>query len=220
VKAITAVVLDVDGTVVTCPYDFAAMRAAVAALAAGYGVDTATLGVRGVLEQIEAAATQIGDQGAAFRRQAEAAVAQIEVSVARSASFLPGAQEALARLRAEGLAILLITRNCRVVAHTVLAGFDGYDVLLTREDVPRVKPDPDHVLRALALVGQGPDAAVMVGDHAFDMQAGRAAGLPISVGVRTGGSTDASLLAAGAEVVLDSLADLPDWLADRVKVAT
>jgi len=209
---IRAVVLDVDGTVVTCPYDFAAMRAAVARIAAAHGVDVAQLGARGVLEQIEAVSARVGEGRSRFRAEAEQAVEEIEVAAAERARFLPGAAEALGALRGRGVAVALITRNCRAVTAAVLGGWADYDVLLTRNDVPAVKPDPDHVRRALAHVDGAPQTAAMVGDHAFDMQAGRAAGMRVCVGVRTGNSRDESLLAAGAHAVIESLADFPGWL--------
>ncbi len=207
-----AVVLDVDGTIVTCPYDFAAMRAAVARLAADYGLAPAALPHRGVLEQIEAAAAHLGNEAARFRAEAEAAVEALEVSAAHEATVLPGAAEALHALQARGLAVALLTRNCRRVAEAVLHRVEGYDLLLTRNDVPAVKPDPDHVRRALAHLGQEAARAAMVGDHAFDMQAGRAAQVQVCVGVRTGKSREEGLIAAGADAVLDGLADFPGWL--------
>ncbi len=174
-SCIEALVLDVDGTVVTCPYDFEAMRRAVAEIGAEYGVCTAELAVRGVLEQIEAARAALGGAGDEFARRAAQAVQDIELRGAAAAAFLPGAQEALAEMRRRGLGIALITRNCGVVSRAVLTGFTCYDVLLARDDVPRPKPDPDHVLRSLDCLGKTPEQAAMIGDHAFDMQAGRAA---------------------------------------------
>jgi phosphoglycolate phosphatase len=50
-----------------------------------------------------------------------------------------------------------------------------------------------------------------VGDHVADMAAARAAGVP-GVGVPTGPCSAADLTAAGATVVLDTLAGLPAWL--------
>jgi phosphoglycolate phosphatase len=212
-RKIRSVVLDVDGTVVTCPYDFAAMRAAVARIAAAHGVEVAELGARGVLEQIEAVGARVGEGESRFREEAERAVAEIEVSAAEQAQFLPGAAEALRGLRAQGVAVALITRNCRAVTAAVLGEWRDYDVLLTRNDVPAVKPDPDHVRRALGLIDGAPQTAAMVGDHAFDMQAGRAARMRVCVGVRTGNSRDESLLSAGAHAVIESVAQLPEWLA-------
>ena len=89
---IEAFVLDVDGTVVTCPYDFEAMRAAVAAIAAEYGLRTSELAVRGVLEQIEAARACLGGDGAEFARRAARAVQDIELRGAAAATFLSGAR--------------------------------------------------------------------------------------------------------------------------------
>jgi phosphoglycolate phosphatase len=212
---IDAAVFDVDGTVVTCPYDFDAMRAAVADIAARWEIEAPSLGPRGVIEQIAHIADQLADDGLAFREQAEAAVTAIEVAAARGATLLPGAAEALADLRAGGVAIALITRNSRAAADIVLAALDGFDVLLTRNDVPLAKPDPDHVLRALAALKRLPGTAVVVGDHDFDMQAGRAADVHACIGVRTGTSSDDRLRAAGADAILDTIADLPAWLREQ-----
>ncbi len=216
---ITAAVLDVDGTVATCPYDFDAMRAAVAGVAARWGVDVAALGVRGVIEQIDRVAQILGEQGPSFRQEAETAVAAIEVAAARGARILPGAAEALTELRASGVAVALITRNCRPASDIVLRGLQDYAILLTRDDVPNAKPHPDHVIRALAAVGRSPEQTVVVGDHGFDMQAGRAAGVRLCIGVRSGNSPDDSLTAAGADAVIDSIADLPQWLRDHGELA-
>ena len=209
---IEAVILDVDGTVATCPYDFEGMRAVVRRLAAARGVDTTALGIRGIIEQIGAVASRLPDGAARFREEAEAAVIEMEIESARTAELLPGAAEALSRLRRDGLAIALITRNCRAASQLVLDGFDDYDVLLTRDDVPHLKPHPDHIHRALAAIGRRPNCAAVVGDHIFDMQAGVAAGVRLCVGVRTGSSSEADLLKAGADEVIDTLADLPEVL--------
>jgi phosphoglycolate phosphatase len=212
---IDAAVLDVDGTVATCPYDFVAMRAAVATIAARWRVNVGELSVRGIIEQMDRVAELLGEKGPAFRQEAQAAVAAIEVVAARNASILAGAAEALAELGRSGVAVALITRNCRAASDIVLRGFEDYAVLLTRDDVPLAKPDPDHVLRALAAIGRGPERTVVVGDHGFDMQAGRAAGVRLCVGVRSGNNTDESLIGAGANAVIDSIADLPRWLRER-----
>ncbi len=210
---ITAAVLDVDGTVAACPYDFDAMRAAVARVAARWQIDARALGIRGIIEQIRHIETQLGGEGPAFSRDAEAAVRAIEVAAARGASLLPGAAQALADLQQSDLAIALITRNCRAAADIVLQGCDGcYSVLLTRDDVPFPKPDPDHVLRSIAALGRTPGRTVVVGDHDYDMQAGRAAGVRLCIAVRTGHRPDEDLAAAGADHIIDTLADLPGWL--------
>ncbi len=213
--AIRAAILDVDGTVATCPYDFDGMRTAVGEIAARRGLDTHSLEPTGVIEQIGRAAELLAGEGAAFTSEAEAAVADIETAAAPRATLLPGATDALAELKRSGVTLGLITRNCRAAAEIVLRRVQGYDLLLTRDDVPAAKPDPDHVLRTLAQLRRSPDEAVVVGDHDYDMQAGRAAGVRLCVGVRTGNRSDGLLQTAGADAVLDSLAELPGWLRAR-----
>ena len=56
-------------------------------------------------------------------------------------------------------------------------------------------------------------ARVYVGDTVGDMYGAHAAGA-VAVAVPTGHDTVAELEAAGADVVLTSLTDFPDWLAD------
>jgi len=210
--AVSAVILDVDGTIASCPYDFDAIRAVVEQTAATWGYRSAHARLSGIIERIEAIAAELGNEGAGFREEAYRAVVALEISGARADCLLPGAAEALAHLRRHGILLGLITRNCRAATETVLSGFDAYDLVLTRDDVPRPKPDPDHVLRALTAFHCPPTRAAVAGDHTFDMQAGRAAGVGFCIGVRTGSSSDQSLLAAGADVVIGSVADLPEWL--------
>jgi len=224
--SIKAVILDVDGTVATCPYDFEAMRAAVARAAEKWGWQSTGSEPRGVVERIAFIADELSDDGPGFREEAERAVVELELAGARASELLPGAAEALTRLREGGIKIGLITRNCRPATEMVLSRMNSagerssaallsYDLVLTRDDVPRVKPDPDHVHQALALLGCSPREAAVVGDHRFDMEAGRAAGAALCIGVRSGTSSEEELLAAGAEVVIDTVAELPRCLAGQ-----
>lgn len=85
-----------------------------------------------------------------------------------------------------------------------IAGFDsGYGE----------KPAPGQLLGFCDRVQLDPRDCVMVGDSLHDLHAGRAAGMR-TVGVLTGPAPKEEL-APFADVVLDSIADLPDWL-DRL----
>ena len=59
--------------------------------------------------------------------------------------------------------------------------------------------------------GLEPAAVAMVGDSAHDLDAGRAAGAGLLVGVLTGPATRADLQPM-ADVVLDDISHLPDYL--------
>ena len=54
----------------------------------------------------------------------------------------------------------------------------------------------------------------LVGDTAFDVLAGRASGAGVVAGVLSGAHDRDTLSAAGADHVIDTVADLPDLLAN------
>jgi len=75
------------------------------------------------------------------------------------------------------------------------------------------KPAPAYFEAALDLLGVPAARAAMVGDDITnDIEGARAAGLT-GVLVRTGKYRDEDLTKGSPDVVLDSFADLPDWLA-------
>jgi phosphoglycolate phosphatase len=117
------------------------------------------------------------DPGEALRR-AEARLVRIEREALERATPVAGARELLLELRQRALRVGIVTRNCRPIAEDSLRRYEmPYDVLIAREDTTRVKPHPEHLLRALAALNVPPPAAVMVGDGRMDLEAGRAAGI-------------------------------------------
>lgn len=122
----------------------------------------------------------------------------------------PGAVALLEGLHARGVAVGVVTSKARVrYTADVARGSLGHLVtaVACAEDVARGKPDPlavQHVLEQLQVpVGR----AVMVGDTAVDIAAGRAAGVR-TVGVTWGSTPALPLLAAGAAHVVDTFDEL------------
>jgi phosphoglycolate phosphatase len=115
-------------------------------------------------------------------------------------TLMPGAQEALAAVRAAGERVIIITAKHPVSVEPSLraVGISG-DELFTLVH----GPEKAAVLRDLK-------AAAYVGDTPPDMAAAVQAGVR-AVGVATGSFTSHDLAVAGAEVVLDSLTAFPAW---------
>ncbi|ESW83219.1 HAD family hydrolase [Mesorhizobium sp. LSJC285A00] len=88
----------------------------------------------------------------------------------------------------------------------------GYDA------VANPKPAPDTIVAFCDLTGLKASEIAMVGDNRHDLEMARAGGCGLAVGVLSGTGTRESL-ASIADVVLDSVADLPDFLSARVKEA-
>ncbi|MEU6645279.1 HAD hydrolase-like protein [Saccharomonospora sp. NPDC046836] len=123
-----------------------------------------------------------------------------EVVVPRTVA-LPGAAAALDAVRAVAGTTLVVTGKYgpNAALHVESLGF-AVDVLVG---------DLWATGKATAL--REHDALAYVGDHAGDMAGARAAGAT-AVGVVTGPCTRDELFEAGADVVLDSLAEFPEWL--------
>jgi len=129
---------------------------------------------------------------------------------------IPGAPEAIATLRSNGVKVCLTTGFAAPTRDAILEALgwlDLVDLALAPADAGRGRPFPDMVLTALLRLEVDDVAQVaVVGDTANDVLSGVRAGASIVAGVRTGAHTDAQLRAAGATHVLDSVADLPQLL--------
>jgi phosphoglycolate phosphatase len=118
-------------------------------------------------------------------------------------SLLPGAADAFAAVRARGGVTLVVTAKFGPNADRCLAhvGLEADHVVGWRHGPQKAETLREH------------GAAVYVGDTVPDIEAARAAGA-VALGVATGPVTAADLHAAGADVVLPSLAGFSTWFAD------
>ncbi|MER7279905.1 HAD hydrolase-like protein [Dactylosporangium sp. NPDC000244] len=120
---------------------------------------------------------------------------------------LPGALEALAAVRAVPARIAVITSKLGRLAELHLAHLGI--------EVDHVYGDVFHAQKAEVLRDIG--AALYVGDHVADMQAGVLAGIPV-VGVTSGPCSAAELRAAGATAVFPDLRPFPAFLQGMISV--
>ena len=84
--------------------------------------------------------------------------------------------------------LAIITTRSRVDTSVFLKAFgliDCFEVIVTRQDVKRLKPHPEPVRQAAEKLGLPPEQCVIVGDTTVDVQAGKRAGA-LTVGVLCG----------------------------------
>ncbi|MGI5939828.1 MAG: HAD family hydrolase [Thermoleophilia bacterium] len=162
---LSAVLFDFDGTL-TQPgdLDFEAIRVAVGG----------PLGV-GLLEYLD------GISDPKEKRRKEAVLEEAEEEAAGKSRPNEGAAELVALLRAHHIPMAVITRNGLVPVERSLSALPGINrddfvCIVTRDLALSPKPLPDGVLHIIDQLGVDPREVLLIGDHAFDIEAGRRAG--------------------------------------------
>jgi len=122
---------------------------------------------------------------------------------------LPGARELLGRLSAIGVPWAIATSGRAETAHSIVGLLEvpPDTVVITRDEVPYAKPNPDLFLAAAARLGRDPRECFVVGDSVWDMLAARRAAA-LGIGLLSGGYGREELTAAGTYRVYDDPADL------------
>jgi phosphoglycolate phosphatase len=130
--------------------------------------------------------------------------------------LLPGVTETLAALMGRGHVMGVATNDGTTIAMQALEAIglgEFFALVLGYDAVAHPKPAPDMVLAFAAEAGMMPADVVVVGDNAHDLVMARTAGAGAAVGVLSGNSAVEDL-APFADVILESIRDLPAWLAE------
>jgi phosphoglycolate phosphatase len=218
-----AILFDYDGTLAILNLDFAAMRLHLHTFTVAHGISPQELHGLDILEMLAWATGWLRqhcpEQADRYAREAEQLIQDMEVEAARRSGLLPGVPELLTVLRQEQIGVGIVTRNCDAAVRVTFPHIDTYcQAFMPRNRVTQVKPHPAHLQAALDCLETTPDRALMVGDGAMDIQAGKALGM-FSIGVLSGNSSRAKLLAHGADLVLAQVTDLLQYIGPQSRSA-
>ncbi len=150
---------------------------------------------------------QAVDADVAARLQERHAAAYMEL--AGQVRPLPGSRELLETLSAYQVPWAIATSGRREVAGPVLEtlGVPPSIPIVTRDEVPYAKPDPDLFLKAAERLGVNASNSVVVGDSVWDLLAAQRA-RALGIGLLSGGYGRAELETAGAYQVYEDPAEL------------
>ena len=213
---IRAVVFDFDGTLAHLNIDFKEMRRDILDLAATFGIPEDGMERLFVLEMITEIRDRIsrispGQEGA-FSGRALRLVSDRELAGAVNSRLFPGVKEMFVELKRRGIKTGVLTRNCIEAITVIFPDVRSYcDAVVTRDDTSRVKPDPEHIRIVLRHLNEDPRLAAMVGDHPMDILVGKEVGA-FAIGVLTGYSNIEDLKGAGAEMILERVAEITNYL--------
>jgi phosphoglycolate phosphatase len=174
-------IFDMDNTVLGSNIDFAAIRRALGAMLREAGATNESderLRRLSIGELVACGAAQDRGRGTALVPAMWAIIMAHEAEGLRGAAALDGAPEVLAALRARGYRLAILTNNSRAAALPALetAGLAGAaDAVVTRDDVPAMKPAADGAIETLRRLGPARRAYV-IGDSWIDGSAAAGAG--------------------------------------------
>ena len=186
-----AVIFDLDGTLTKFNLDIKAVKERI-----GGGRSE-----KNILDFIEG----LGEEE---RADAKALLEAYECEAAMSTELNEGVENLFTFLRAGGTKTALVTRNNRRAVEIACSKFGlSFHAIVSREDA-RPKPARDQLDLALERLGVGREEAIFVGDHLFDLQAGK------SAGIRTGllRNAHANGILKEADFVLDSMDQLIEMI--------
>ncbi|HEY1564810.1 MAG TPA: HAD-IA family hydrolase [Gaiellaceae bacterium] len=135
-----------------------------------------------------------------------------EIALIEAEELRPGIAEYLAAARRHGLKRAIVSSSSRRWVEMHLERLEeaaGWDAICTAEgDAARAKPAPTLYLEALAALDVAADEAVAFEDSPNGVRAAKAAGV-FCVAIPNEVTRELGLEESGADLVLDSLADLP-----------
>jgi phosphoglycolate phosphatase len=178
----TLLVFDLDNTLVHSRIDFRGLRQAlIAALhQAGATDETADALARYPIPELILIGEAHDERtGADLVPGLWRTVLDYETAGMAVATIEEGAAEELARLRARGFVLAVLTNNARPATLEALERFalrHYFDLVVTRDDVPALKPASDGVRHAMAAFDGRVGRTLVIGDSWIDGRAAAGAG--------------------------------------------
>lgn len=204
-RSTSAILFDFDGTLAP-NLDLPDMRRQVVELTRAHAVPDAVWQGRYIVEIIDTAREHLRRsdtrQADLYFQLGHQLITDLEMNAARMTSVFSWTREVLNSLRSQGIRTAIVTRNCEAAVRETFPDLDDFvDLLLARDNVIHLKPDPRHFAIAIERLGQSPEVTCIVSDGAMDMRTGRQLGLQC-IGVLTGSNTSEQLEEAGAHRIL------------------
>jgi phosphoglycolate phosphatase len=126
----------------------------------------------------------------------------------------PGVIAGLDRLKARGLKLACITNKAEAFTLPLLRNLDLYkyfELVLSGDSLPKQKPDPLPLRHACQHFGITPDHGILIGDSSNDVEAARAAGMPVLC-VPYGYNHGHDIRESHPDAVVDSLEAVESYL--------
>ncbi len=139
-----------------------------------------------------------------------------EVAVEKS-HLLPGVRDVVLALAGRGLSQAVASNKPPRFSRMILEakGIAGsFSAIAGPDATTPAKPDPAMLVRLMTAAAAGPEETVVVGDMEVDFEFARAAGCRVVL-IPGGSRPREELFGLAPDALLESIVELPDWLAHR-----
>jgi phosphoglycolate phosphatase len=133
-------------------------------------------------------------------------------------TLFPGMEELLAGLESADIAWGVVTNKFERFALPLIEALglaDRASIVVGGDTCPRPKPFPDPLLFAAGEIGIAPMKTLYVGDDERDVQAARAAGMPVLVAGYGYLGDGAPPALWGGDAIVDSPAGIAEWIREQ-----
>ncbi|RLE79456.1 MAG: hypothetical protein DRJ51_07745 [Thermoprotei archaeon] len=142
-----------------------------------------------------------------------------ELQAAEAAELREGVKEVLKELKAVGFKLAVASNSARRGVHLALENVsikDLFDVIVTRSDVNRMKPDGALIAETLRRLNVKPSEAVYIGDTVHDILAARRVGVK-SIAISGGAHSISLILNSKPDILIKDIKELPRVLKELAR---
>ncbi|MGQ9479104.1 MAG: HAD family hydrolase [Thermoproteota archaeon] len=217
----SAVLFDLDGTLIEFSMEYGLAKKIVISKLLELGVDKKILSEsKPTALNLEDALNFIRSKGLdegeirRLRLEVYRAVEPLELKAVENSILRNDVTELLSSLREINVKTAICTNNCAKASEIILQRLSlksFFDSIVTRDDVERLKPFPDILLKACRMLEVPVSKAIHVGDSPIDVMAALNADIR-PIGILSGLYGAESLREAGAELIASDVRELREIL--------
>lgn len=217
---IKAVIFDLDGTLVEFNLDYKSMQGEVREYLTDIGVPTSLLSSKEtIFEILKKAEIFLQNSQSSYslhkmRTEVLTIIDKYELEAARNTFLLPGVRETLRNLKRLNIRIGLFTLSGDKSVNFLFKRFkleNFFSVIVPRNKVNYVKPNPEHLKTALKILNVTPEETIVIGDGITDITTAKELDVK-AIGLTTGISTKEELIKHGANHIIASITELVPFI--------
>jgi len=215
-NAINLIIFDLDDTLVKLSIDYAKLRKKLSNFVKKqYGIRNEFKPLLGSINNVAILTNKKGISKEKSKRDMFNIVKNAELDGAKKSSLMPYAKETIQFFKRKGMKIAIVSRNSNKAVKIALQKHKlPYNLIIGFENTKRTKPFPDAIRLAIRKLHAKPKNSLIIGDHPYDIIAGKKAKTAI-IGIASGKYTTKDLKKAGADYTFISLNKMRGLLGKR-----